>query len=204
MWDPGRTDQNRDQKAVVQLYCAKIKRKKRKEHQKKARLSICQTHSHTHFPKREQHLVLKVLIHVKSQSRASGCRGTKTTVRSIMAVRSAQKQWVESFMDWTGLPRLSSCISPYISAVKGTPGVRAVERSLWRDGPCFSILQSDWWVWAWRLPWEQRLPDCMVPSLVEIVFHGWPFRSSEENPTTEMASLVSRTRHGRTTALWAF
>lgn len=35
MWDPGRTDQNRDHKAVQQLYCAKIWRKKRTAHQKK-------------------------------------------------------------------------------------------------------------------------------------------------------------------------
>lgn len=39
------------------------------------------------------------------------------------------------------------------------------------------------------------LPDCMGPGLMEIVFQGWPFKSSEENLTT-----VSSTRRGRTTA----
>lgn len=45
MWDPGWTDKNQDHKAVA-LYCAKIKRKKRKEHQKKKHASVQLTHSH--------------------------------------------------------------------------------------------------------------------------------------------------------------
>lgn len=97
-------------------------------------------------------------------------------------------------MDWAGLPQLGSRISPYISAIKGTPGVqssRAVSERMNHAALCYSLTD------------ESGLGGChgnQVPGLVEIVFQGRPFRSSEENPTTEMASLVSRTRNWQSKA----